>query len=141
VDGLLRRAVEPHFPTKELDNWVSSITGALLNTSKDVKEDQSRRGRNRRPLRRRESKTKLANYRRCQQLFTTNKRRLTDTLFNGADANLVDVDPPLEELKNIYSKLWGTSRSTFLPTSEAETRKYLAETFPPITPEEVSKSQ
>jgi hypothetical protein len=34
VDGLLMRAVEPLFRIDELDNWVSSLTGALLNTSK-----------------------------------------------------------------------------------------------------------
>jgi hypothetical protein len=99
------RAVEPHYPTNELDNWVSSLTGALLNTSKEVKEDQCRRVRNRRPLRRRESKAKLANYRRCQQLFSNNKKRLADALFNDADAKLGDVDPPLDELKNILRAL------------------------------------
>jgi hypothetical protein len=104
-----------------------------------LKENQTRKGRNRRPLKRRESRAKLANYRRCQQLFTTNKRRLADALFNGADANLVDVDLPLEELKNIYSELWGTSGRTFLPPSEAGTMKSLVETFPAITPEEVGK--
>jgi hypothetical protein len=88
------RAIDPHFRSDEIDNCLGTLTGALLNTRKGERDGQSKKGRNRRPLKRWEGKEKLANYRRCQQLLANNKKRLAEAFFNNTDPNLRDVGPP-----------------------------------------------